>query len=157
MRAGRHDAPGSTAIRFLGALALAGLLAGCNKQPVTPTSAPAPAPALPAPSPGIPLTGNVLSGVVFESTANGPRAVAGGFVGYRVDTGSGLGRVSLDSNGRYSIPNLPDRSRVRVTAFAAFGNGELEQPCGAYAFVNGDTERASSASADVILLERIGS
>src|SRR5258708_5387108 len=135
MRAGRDEAPGSTAVRFLVALALAGLLAGCDKQPLTPTSPPTPAPALPVPSPDIPLTSNSLSGVVFESTANGPRAVAGGFVGYRVDTGSGLDRVSVDSNGRYTIPNLPDRSRVRVTAFAAFGNGELEQPCGAYASV----------------------
>jgi len=78
---------------------------------------------------------------VFESSANGPRAVAGGFVGYRVDTEAGLGRVPVDTNGRYTIPNLPDKSRIRVTAFAAFGNGELEQPCGAYALVNGDTTR----------------
>ena len=143
MHAGRDDKRGRSAVRLLGALALAGLLAACNKQPVTPTPAPtpAPAPALPVPSPGVPLTSNTLSGVVFESSASGPRAVPGGFVGYRVDTGNGLGRVPVDSNGRYTIPNLPDRSQVRVTAFAGLGNGELEQPCGAYASVNGDTVR----------------
>jgi hypothetical protein len=134
----RDDARGSTAISLLAALAVGGLLGACNKQPITPTPVPTAAPT-PAPlSPSIPQTGNTLSGVVFESTADGPRAVAGGFVDYRVDTGRGENRVSLDTNGRYTIPNLPDRSRIGVTAF---GNGQLEQPCGAYAFVHGDTVR----------------
>ena len=144
----RDRPPASAAMHLLRALALGGLLAACNKQPVAPTptigqtSVPIPAP----PSPAVPQTGNVLSGIVFESATNGPRAVAGGSVNYRVGTGSGLdlpsiagGRVSLDANGRYTIANLPDRSRISVTAFAGFG--QLEQPCGAYAVVDGNTVR----------------
>jgi hypothetical protein len=131
----------ASATRFLSVLVVGGLLAACHKQPITPPITPSPVPA-PGPSlPSIPQTGHTLSGLVFESTVGGPRAVADGFVDYLVDTGSASGRVSLDTNGRYTIPNLHDGSRIRVTALAAFGNGELEQKCGAYALVSGDTVR----------------
>jgi hypothetical protein len=118
------------------------VLAACGSQPTAPAPVPATSPAPPVtPPPTIPQTGSTLSGVVFENTADGRRAVAGGGVNYYVNTGIGFPRVPMDANGRYTIPNLPDGSRIRLVAFAAFGNGQLEQPCGAYASVNGDTVR----------------
>jgi hypothetical protein len=126
------------------ALVLVGLVTACSSQPTAPAPIAAPIPSsIPAPPvappPAIPQTGPTLSGVVFESTGDGQRPVAGGFVQYGGDNFNGWARVSVDSNGRYTIPNLPDGSRIRLTAFP--GNGGLEQPCGTYASVNGDTVR----------------
>jgi hypothetical protein len=129
-----------------GALVWAGFLAACGGQPTAPApiaapiAAPIPTPPV-TPPPTIPPTGRTLSGMVFESTADGRRAVAGGSVYYGVDMGNAFARVPVDTNGQYTIPNVSDGSRIRLTALAAFGNGELEQPCGAYASVRGDTVR----------------
>jgi hypothetical protein len=128
------------------ALVLGGFLAACGSQPTAPAPIAVPVPT-PLPTPPvtpplpIPQTGHAVSGVVFENTADGRRAVAGGFVNYAGDMMNGFARVSIDTNGQYTIPNVPDGSGIRLTAFAGSGNGELEQPCSAYASVNGDTVR----------------
>jgi hypothetical protein len=135
------------AFHFAVLLASGGLLlAACHEPPVSPTSVAAPpsGSSSPSPSPVIspPLTGGyTLSGLVFESAGQERRPVVGGFASYLVNTETAWGRVPVDMNGVYRIPNLPDGSRVRVTAVADLRNGALRQTCGAYAGVKGDTVR----------------
>ncbi len=143
MSDGRDDATISTVMRVFIALAMGGLLAACNEPLVTPAptlpSAPTPvqSPATPGPPAG-PQTGHTLTGVVFEDIGTGPHAVAGGTVAYLIDAGPVSSNVSVDTNGRYTIPNLPDGSRIRVSA-RSNSTVWVTQACGAYAVINGDT------------------
>ena len=122
------------AICFAVMLAAAGFVA-CKE-------APAPSPTSPS-SPLVispPLNGQyTLSGLVFESIGGERRAVGGGLADYLVNTDTAWGRVPVGADGRYSVPNLPADSRVRVTVTAGATNGHLKQTCGAYAIINGHT------------------
>jgi hypothetical protein len=99
-----------------------------------PPTAPTPPPSAPAPPPAPgPSTGPTLSGVVFESTTQGTRVLPGSRVLYATDHASGY--VMSDASGRYSVPNVPDRSRVRVTALFP----SLFQRSATTAAIDGDT------------------
>ena len=129
MRAARLCAP------LVVALGLIGLQPACSQPP---PAAPTPPPTiLSAPVPAAPRSqpGHTVSGTVLDGAASEPRAVPVSFVDYLVDSGSALGRVPVDANGRYTIPNVPGGSRIRVTAIGT----SLKQTCGAYALVEGDT------------------
>ena len=136
------------AVHFAVLLASGGLLAACSEPPVTPASLPA-APSAPSsvsssPAPVVspPLTGPyAMSGLVYESVGHERRAVVRGFVDFLVNANSAWARVPLDTDGKYTISNLPGGSRLRVTAVADWRNGVLKQTCGAYAVVNGNTVR----------------
>ena len=113
------------------ALILGALLSACGSQPTAPAPIPATTPAPPVtPPPAIPQTGNTLSGVVFENTADGRHPVAGGFVNYYGSTANGFPRVPMDASGRYTIPNLPDGSATERKAadfVASIGVGRRVQ------------------------------
>ena len=112
-------------------LAAALLAAACDSSTTSP-STPPPAPAL-APS----RTFN-LSGVVYETTADGMRQpVAGaGLTRWLVAPGhtGGDGGWTTDAEGRYAIENLVSGSRVEVQVFS----GPWFQPCAAVATMTGD-------------------
>ena len=114
------------------ALAVGGFLVACNQPLAPPTPPTATAPTVTGSSPLL----HTVSGVVFDGTAQGPRTGAGNFVNYLVETGGTVGRVVVDADGRYTIPNVPHGSKIRATAF---GGGDLKQTCAAHAFVDADT------------------
>jgi hypothetical protein len=75
---------------------------------------------------------------VFEATAQGTRTLSGSMVYYAVADGA-FGGVLSDAKGHYSVPNMQNQRRVRVTAFADTTNGQLFQRSVTIATIQGDT------------------
>ena len=94
-------------------------LGGCRTAD-TPAavSTTAPTPAISAPVPG-PSSGSTVSGIVFETTAEGTRPLPGSKVVFV--SGEKMNSAVTDQTGHYSISNIPNRDRVRIVAFPPIG------------------------------------
>jgi hypothetical protein len=95
-------------------------------QPAVPSVAPSPPSASPPTSP--PTSGGFrLSGIVLETTAQGPRPVGGGRVFFWIDSRNG--QVLVDASGRYVIAGLAAAPVVRLTWLPGVDRLDLSQPC----------------------------
>ncbi|HEU5258192.1 MAG TPA: hypothetical protein VFU28_19535 [Vicinamibacterales bacterium] len=108
-------------------------------------SSPSPVPSSSA-APAVPTTvpaGFQLSGTVFETTAQGSRAVSGGRIFFWIGSLYG-GQIVVDASGRYVIPGLGAAPIVRLTWMPDLQMSELgfHQPCPAnVAMPSADTHR----------------
>jgi len=125
---------------------------GCQqatpRPPTAPSpsdSSPAPAPPAPPPPPSDPGRTLTLSGIIFETTPNGPRPIERGNLWYTVDGGPKGGFTPWsDAGGHYSI-DVPAGTRVHVTAFSS-DSSPFSQVCAA------TTIAAQGATLDVELV-----
>jgi hypothetical protein len=131
-------------------LALAGLIAACSEPHtiVGPSLSSPPPQGLPSPRPNS-QTGPALTGVVFQTTAQGRRPVSGARL-FVVDLIEGpygdydWSEVLSDTNGRFSLANVFPGRAVKITAYDGPGSGlwnqsGLSQLCALHPTIDGDT------------------